>query len=358
MNWQTLPDHIKLTILSYFTPSELEQASRTDMSTRRLVQQVRRERGRVAHQSIFLSYEAVEWALGQTPGLRAMVSMKYLVPSDVSMGRKIGSGGTNSVYLVRENPNLLMKDAGARSGHSHEYQAMVTMERLGLQTCLRSLHFSDGKLRIIMRRIEGCIDSKTIVGYQRDLKNYVNPELSLPAPNLSYGIHIKGHTLTSLMYAWDVMVERGIFFGDFQFLIDQDGEMVLNDPTSTLEKNADKGTATIIQAMIDTYEYLFHREGARQRTWREFKRYKVRTQKDRISRFGAGLQAQFNAPQFCVIDYKYDRWSPPPNCTMFVSATRKNVAGFKRVVLESGLFGYIPVEAEVPKFKMIDYSTW
>lgn len=362
-NWNALPACLKLSVLRYLTEEELANVLRADPGSRRLVDRVLGERSRALvvldDNHLFLPLEAVVWALTSDRMLRSFFPVRDLVPDQVTIGAQIGSGGTNSVHVVQENPFLLIKDAGAKSGLSREYQSMVTMESLGLQTCLRSLHFAEDKLRIIMRRIEGCMDSKTIIGYKRDLTNYVDPAMDFPAPNLSYAVYIKGHSLLSLLEIWDIMTSRNTSFGDFQFLLDSEGEVFLNDPTET-KTGQDRGTRTIIQAMIDTYEYLFHREGRGRRTWKNFKQYKSQLSLLRLRSFGSALRGRFVPPAFCVIDFRFCRWEMmvPPVCTLFLSESRKDLVGFARFDLEDGTYGYAPTETQVKKFKMLEWDTW
>jgi hypothetical protein len=189
------------------------------------------------------------------------------------------------------------------------------------------------------------VDSKTIIGYQRDLTNYIDPKKDAPAPNPKYAIYITGETIQELLDAWEKMILHKTFFGDFQFLINASGQVFLNDPTQILvkesEKDIDKGTKTIIQAIIDTYEYIsVARSEDLRKTWREFKQAKLALYKQWLVAFGQGFQGPFKPPDFWVLNYKFCRFEMPMISTLFITSASKSVPGFKRLSLPGGLFGY------------------
>ena len=100
----------------------------------------------------------------------------------IMLGDQIGSGGTNSVHRIAYHgggrlDGMLMKDAGASGGFSREYTALRSMESIGLRSVARGLAQVEDKQMLVMDFITGCVDSKSIIGYQRDLEKYVDPDV-------------------------------------------------------------------------------------------------------------------------------------------------------------------------------------
>ena len=337
--WSTLPDQVKVSILRCLTIRELQEAMLVDHHTCKLAAAVRREKLSALtvtdNEELFLSPHAVRWAFSATPRLRMLLQLPSFMPDTVSIGHKIGSGGTNSVFAIQNDPRFVIKDAGAKSGSSPEFNALVRMGSMGLRTVLRDLRFTGGKLQIVMDRITGCIDSKTIVGYQRSLKNYINPELDTPAPNPVYAYRITVDALEQMIEGWELMKRHRTFFGDYQFLLDSEGNVVMNDPTSTLRKDTDDGTQTIIQAMIDTYEFLHADWG----TWRDYKRLKLAWSKALTRDFAMGLRGRFRPPDFWIADTSKLLEIPP--CAMFRSTIAADVPSFRRYNIGGNEYGYV-----------------
>ncbi len=354
-SWQHLHDLEKQEILSYLDERELAQVAAVSHGSRALVQDALRRRAAARtgrnDPALFLSMDAVRWALGAAPKLRILLQLAEFTPQQVTYGKQIGSGGTNTVHEVAERPGqMVIKTAGASGGFSREYDALARMETLGMRTVLRDLRFSNGQISLVMKRVEGCIDSKTIVGYKSHLKNYVKPGHDAPAPQFDDGIRITGATIQQLLEAWDIMSGNRSFFGDFQFLLDGSGEVFMNDPTGIItksnpdEQRHDDGTFTIIQAIIDTYEFIRQpRAGAR--AWGAFKTWKKQLRIARKTAFGRAMKGSgiaWEEPVFVVSSFRFARFEEPARCTLFVTATPQDVAGFQRVALSGGGYGYYP----------------
>ncbi|MCM2459107.1 hypothetical protein HGO40_01080 [Pseudomonas sp. CG7] len=364
MSWSSLPENIKLMVLHFLTIEELTEIMFTDQQTSRLVLTVWRDKMSLQtggdSQGHFLSFDAVHWALSSNSTFRLLAQLPAFIPSQITRGLQIGKGGTNSVYLVKEHPGVLMKDGGAKvGGTSKEYNAMVKMGAMGLRTVLHDLRIHRGRIQIIMDRVNGCVDSKTIIGYKKHLTDYINPDMATPCPRSKDALAIHGETLCQLLSAWDLMFEKGQYFNDFQFLLDPSGEVYLNDPTDVANKFWDRGTNIIIQAIINTYEYI-HRIAGEQ-DWMTFKRYKKTLAERRYKEFELGsglLPEQFYTPHYTVINYRFCWYQAPSPSTMFRTKFALDVPSFIRVQLAGGMFGYFHQECDYRRPGVYEWAKW
>ncbi|MCY1042078.1 hypothetical protein OV208_12195 [Corallococcus sp. bb12-1] len=209
--------------------------------------------------------------------LRREKALFFFFPSipnnALSQGQQMGQGGTNSVYRVNETPRFLIKDAGSGGREdSREYRSLMEMEAIGLKTVVKGLHRNAGKLMLVMESVSGGTDSKSIIGYQRTLKDYVDTKKSAPAPNPQLTRFVTKKSIEQLMLCWGQMVLHEKSFGDFQFMLNAEGDVFLNDPTNVENRKPSNTIQVIIQAFIDTWEYkAFQLYFEMDFTWREFK---------------------------------------------------------------------------------------
>src|SRR5262245_31078336 len=93
--WKSLSPESKLAVLRHLTASELREASQKNEDVAELAQQIVLEKQLSEDSPSFLSEIAVVWALNQDKFFRRMIPITEIVPNEVSIGKKIGSGGTN-----------------------------------------------------------------------------------------------------------------------------------------------------------------------------------------------------------------------------------------------------------------------
>jgi hypothetical protein len=264
----------------------------------------------------------------------------------IKLGAQIGSGGTNSVHRIAyhgggELEGMLMKDAGASGGFSREYNALRSMESIGLRSVARGVTQLDDKQMLVMDFIAGCVDSKSIIGYQRDLERYIDPDMEMPAPQQKFVSCVKPLTIRELIYGWERMTAKNKSYGDFQFLIDRQGNVIYNDPTSVDDRAPNKGTRVIIQAMIDTWEFAWSTL-ATGMSWGEFKRYKRREWQAKITYFGSVYRGRFTPPDFHIVDLGVfeGRSIASYPCLFFRGGAQRHVPHFDQVALSTGEVGY------------------
>ena len=235
---------------------------------------------------------------------------------------------------------------GSSGGFSREYTALRSMESIGLRSVARGLAQVEDKQMLVMDFITGCVDSKSIIGYQRDLEKYVDPDLEMPAPQQKFVDCVKPITIRELLYGWERMVAMNKSYGDFQFLIDREGNVIYNDPTSVDDRAPNKGTRVIIQAMIDTWEFAWS-SLATGMSWGEFKRYKQREWLTKIAVFAKAYRAKFSPPDFHVVDFSVfeGRSIASYPCVCFRGAAQKAVPCFTQVALSTGEVGYYTTES-------------
>jgi len=282
----------------------------------------------------------------------------FTVPVIQLPGRPMGRGGTNDVFEVLGNPLWLLKNAGASQGTSREYDALVEMKGLGLTTVSPSLvEFIDVDLpdnnmtMIMMKRVLNGIDSKTIVGYQRDLKNYIDPSKAFPCPNAKHAGYIKDETIQQLLWGFTKIIGRKKDFSDYQFMLDSEGTVFHNDPTGEIPYKDGSSTRVIIQAIIDTWEYTNLPLG-RNMSWMKFKQLKAALALHRKQRFFRAAQDRAaRAPSFCILDYSAIDWHGMSIYCVFESVNRVTVPGWKRGMYKNKYY-YMPVE-NFPNPRMI-----
>ncbi len=281
---------------------------------------------------------------------RRLISTLY--QRQIVLGPQIGQGGTNSVHRIQYDDGtflegMLIKDAGAKGGFSREYQALRSMESIGLRSVARGLTQVRGsnKQMLVMDFIAGCIDSKTIIGYKRTLKDYINPQRNHPAPNPAFAARITSLTLRELLYGWERMTVCKKSYGDFQFLIDSKGQVIYNDPTSVDNGQPNQGTQVIIQAMIDTWEFG-NTAQVLGMSWGEFKRFKHNEYQHRVSAFAQAYRSNFSQPDFCILDWSFleNRSLRDYASLCFTGSVCKDLRGWHRVALPGGRFGYYTQE--------------
>ncbi|NOK14832.1 hypothetical protein [Corallococcus exercitus] len=292
--------------------------------------------------------EVVQDAL---PSPRTRPLLDFTVPTIQLPGRPMGRGGTNDVFEVLGNPLWLLKNAGASGGESREYNALVEMQRLGLTTVSPSLvEFIDVDLpennltMIMMKRVLNGIDSKTIVGYQRDLKNYINPNKEFPFPNARHASFIKDETIQQLLWGFTRIASSKKDFSDYQFMLDSEGTVFYNDPTGELPYKDSSSTRVIIQATIDTWEYANLPVG-RGMSWMKFKQLKAALALYRKQRFLKAAQDRTaRPPSFCIIDYSAIDWHGISIYCAFESTNKVSIPGWKWGKYKDKYY-YIPAES-------------
>lgn len=282
-----------------------------------------------------------------TPDMAVLRGLRDLsLPRVLELGHPMGRGGTNCVYELTAQPMVLCKNAGASSGKSREYSALVKMEEVGLTTVRRDLATIDEMQMILMHRVLNGIDSKSIVGYQRTLTDYISLECGTPSPQALWKDYLLGHTVGELIVSFQLMATSGHNFSDYQFMIDGDGSVVHNDPVDVVPFKGSGGTTkVVIQACIDTWEYLNHPLG-KAMSWLEFKRLKYALARERLATFGKALQDQrISVPALCILDYRAFDWSDVLcECVFFRGRTRVGIPNWRVASLPSGEFWYTPLE--------------
>ncbi len=271
------------------------------------------------------------------------------IPEKVlTQGRQMGQGGTNSVYRVTETPHLLIKDAGSGGRNdSREYRALREMEAIGLKTVARGLHRNEGTLMLVMDFISGGTDSKSIVGYQRTLSDYMKVTLNIPAPNPALTRFVTKKSIDRLLFCWAQMVRHKKSFGDFQFMLAPDGDVFLNDPTNVVDKEPNKTLQEIIQAFIDTWEYKTFQEYFDMTfTWQQFKGAKLalcdgikKSFFKAFSQANKSKQLKYKAPAFKMLSQ--DFLAPTFFAsTLYVVDGNPALEGFHCIPLGDGTYGY------------------
>lgn len=241
------------------------------------------------------------------PCLRALRDLS--IPAILRLGDAMGRGGTNSVYELTGQPMVLAKNAGASMGTSREYRSLVEMERIGLSTVRRELVTIDRTQMILMNRVLNGIDSKSIIGYQRTLGDYVSLQCDSPAPSSRWADFLFCNTVTDLITSFQLMQTQGTNFSDYQFMIDVDGSVLHNDPVDVIPFKSNGGsTRTIIQAIIDTWEFL-NLPIARGMGWRDFKLLKKALQTHRVREFcKRAKKTLLSLPALCILDFRAIAW--------------------------------------------------
>lgn len=280
--------------------------------------------------------------------------LDFTIPGRIELGRQMGSGGTNAVYEVKGNSLWLLKNAGASSGKSREYQAMVKMSAIGLDTVSPSLFEFNGPQNnttmILMKRVLNGIDSKSIIGYKRDLKNYIDPDMKFPCPNQN-AIFITDNTLQELIYGFTKIVGKNTDFGDYQFMLDSNGHVYHNDPTEQLKYKKGSSTQVIIQAIIDTWEYT-NLPLARGMSWSKFKKLKVALRKHRQTLFFRTVRdKKARGPSFCILSYDAIDWQGMSIYCLYESVNRCKISNW-RCCKFKGKYYYMPMET-LPKQRLI-----
>lgn len=292
------------------------------------------------------------------PSPRTRPLHDFTVPTIQLPGRPMGRGGTNDVFEVLGNPLWLLKNAGASRGVSREYNALVEMKKLGLNTVSPSLvEFVDVDLpqnnmtMIMMKRVLNGIDSKTIVGYRRDLTNYIDPNKEFPFPNADHASYIKDETIQQLIWGFTRIVARKKDFGDYQFMLDGDGSVLHNDPTQEIAYKDSSSTRVIIQAIIDTWEYTNLPIG-RGMSWKKFKQMKAAIALHRKQLFlKTASDRTARGPSFCILDYSAIDWHGISIYCVFESANKIKIPGWKWGKYKNKYY-YMPTE-KLPLQQMI-----
>lgn len=247
------------------------------------------------------------------------------VSDDARLGQVFGAGGTNEIFMLADNPGIAVKNPGmGKSGRSSEYMSMLEMERLGMSTVVLGLRVIEGEVRLAMRRERIATDSKSVVGYQGALKGaelslsaYIDPQRDNPGPTLALGQFVTRDLLESLLSGFDRMSAGNRCFSDFQFLITQASEVVYNDPCGYAEKTPDGSTIKIIQAFIDTWEFLFSKDRVGV-SWSLFKQWKQQLRNSRLRAFGEATKGlKKTVPVFTMINPSFFRYGTPPRCVCF-----------------------------------------
>jgi len=279
-----------------------------------------------------------------------------LVPvKRIVLGPQIGAGGTNSVHRISYEDGsplegMLIKDAGAKNGQSNEYLALKSMESIGLRSVARGLTQIGRKQMLVMDYIAGCVDSKSIVGYQVTLGDYLDVNKNAPQPDRRFAPYLRASTIRDLLYGWNRMVLHKKDYSDYQFLINPRGEIIYNDPTGHSARDTPGDTTKrVIRAVLDTWEY-FHCDLVAGMTWQEFKTYKdegklalkIEFSKVYGSRRGHVLYFE---PDFYLFDSSLfeGRKLADYECLLFrcdKNLDLTHVPGWSKVALDSGLFGY------------------
>jgi hypothetical protein len=225
------------------------------------------------------------------------------------------------------------------------------MEKVGLSTVRRELVTIDRTQMILMTRVLNGIDSKSIIGYQRTLSDYVSLQCELPAPSSRWVDFLFCNTVTDLITSFQLMMLTQTNFSDYQFMIDAEGSVLHNDPVDVIPFNANGGsTRTIIQAIIDTWEYL-NLPIAKGMSWRNFKLLKASLQKSRVREFcSRAKHARISTPALCILDYRAITWgNSMSECVCFRASSSVALTDWEHRKLDAE-YWYVPCEP-LPKVR-------
>ncbi len=150
--------------------------------------------------------------------VEALWQRQKSIPPRFSIGSTpFREGGQNAVFEMLENRNLLVKKPieGA-SNFKNEYRALLRMEMMGIQTALVKMAKLNGETVLILEKISGAI-SKDIMDISKR-RNYVHL--------------VNERTIQDLERIYGTLQRNEVNINDFQFMVREDGRVIMVDPKS------------------------------------------------------------------------------------------------------------------------------
>jgi hypothetical protein len=154
------------------------------------------------------------------------------LPKTITKGEFFAKGGVNTLFTLKENPALIWKSAGPAG--LLEAKAMVELEMMGIKTVYAGSRITaGGEFVMLLEKIAGK-GSKEIVGgkygfwriWNYDVLNNFKDRLMPP----EYTELVNDRTIQDLERIQRILEENRVYINDFQFIVQIDGRVVVNDP--------------------------------------------------------------------------------------------------------------------------------
>jgi hypothetical protein len=173
-----------------------------------------------------------------------LVRTRPVIPETVTRGAQVARGGTNIIYAILEDPNLLLKPAGGRL--ATEAVALVELEVLGIPTVYGSAIDLGGSTTLVMPRIQG-VGSKDIIG-----------RANVPLEPPQHTEVVTQRTIDDLHRIRAILEQNDVGVRDFQFIVrEADGAVLMNDPTGLSWGGTRARSSRRMREIINDFEQIW-----------------------------------------------------------------------------------------------------